>query len=152
MSIESIIAATAVDPEMQSAIESIQSGVWAKHHPFYAVREELAVTPNSLFLRATKVIIPTSLRNETVTHAHKGHQGIVKTKQALRTKVWWPRIDKDAEEFINSGMVIRHRLFNNTNCPPNHGIYFTWIFAVHFPTGETIFVGGQNFRSSWHSH
>ena len=78
MSIESIIAATAVDPEMQSAIESIQSGVWAKHHPFYAVREELAVTPNRLLLRATKLIIPTRLRNETVTHAHKDHQGIAK--------------------------------------------------------------------------
>jgi hypothetical protein len=78
MSIESIITATAVDPEMQSAIESIQSGVSAKHHPFYAVREELVVTPNSLLLRATKLIIPTRLRNETITHAHKGHQGIVK--------------------------------------------------------------------------
>jgi hypothetical protein len=46
MSIESIIAATAVDPEMQSAIESIQSGVLAKHHPIlvancYIVRNSI---------------------------------------------------------------------------------------------------------------
>jgi hypothetical protein len=156
MSIESIIAATAFDPEMQSAIESIQSGIWAKHHPFYAVREELAVTPNSLLLRAAKLIIPTRLRNETVTHAHKGHQGIVKTKQALRTKVWWPRIDKDVEEFIKhchayaslSGMVIRNRLFNNTNCPPNHGIDFTWIFAVHFPRGKHFLLSLIHIQSS----
>ena len=155
MSIESIIAATAVDPEMQSAIESIQSGVWAKHHPFYAVREELAVTPNSLLLRATKLIIPTRLRNETMTHAHKGHQGIVKTKQALRTKVWWPRLIKMRKSLLSivthaslSGMVIRHRLFNNTNCPPNHGIDFTWIFAVHFPRGKHFLLSLIHIQSS----
>jgi hypothetical protein len=155
VSIESIITAAAVDPEMQSAIESIQSGVWAKHHPFYAVREEHAVTPNSLLLRATKLIIPTRLRDETMTHAHKGHQRIVKTKQALRTKVWWPRIDKDAEEFIKhchachvSGIVILHRLFNNTNCLPNHGIDFTWIFAVHFPRGKHFLLSLKHFLLS----
>ena len=27
----------------------------------------------------------------------KGHQGIVKTKNRLRSKVWWPNVDKDAE-------------------------------------------------------
>ena len=100
MSITSIITATAVDPEMQTAIASIQSGHWEKRQPYYSVREELTVTPNRLLLRGTKLIIPTKLRNETITHAHKGHQGIVKTKQALRTKVWWLRIDKDAEQFI----------------------------------------------------
>ena len=92
MSITSIITATAADPEMQTAIASIQSGHWEKRQPYYSVREELAVTPNRLLLRGTKLIIPTKLRNEIITHAHKGHQGIVKTKQALRTKVWWPRI------------------------------------------------------------
>jgi len=29
---------------------------------------------------------------------HEGHQGLVKMKQRLRTKVWWPGIDKDAEK------------------------------------------------------
>ncbi|KAF4530189.1 hypothetical protein B566_EDAN018004 [Ephemera danica] len=31
--------------------------------------------------------------------AHEGHQGIVKTKQRLRSKVWWFTMDKDVEEF-----------------------------------------------------
>ena len=29
--------------------------------------------------------------------AHEGHQGIVKMKERLRSKVWWPGLDKDAE-------------------------------------------------------
>ena len=147
MSIESIIAATAVDPEMQSAIESIQSGVWAKHHPFYAVREELAVTPNSLLLRAAKLIIPTRLRNGTMTHAHKGHQGIVKTKQALRLKVWWPQIDKDAEEFIKHCHACQS-LGHGDSPPPlqQHKLpskpwdRLHMDFCGPFPTRETLFV------------
>ena len=46
MSITSIITATAADPEMQTAIASIQSGHWEKRQPYYSVREELDVTPN----------------------------------------------------------------------------------------------------------
>ena len=30
--------------------------------------------------------------------AHEGHQGTVKTKQRLRSKVWWPGIDHEAEQ------------------------------------------------------
>ena len=29
--------------------------------------------------------------------AHERHQGVVKTKERLRTKVWWPGMDRDAE-------------------------------------------------------
>ena len=29
--------------------------------------------------------------------ANEGHQGIVRVKERLRSKVWWPGIDKDAE-------------------------------------------------------
>ena len=31
--------------------------------------------------------------------AHEGHPGIVMMKKRLRSKVWWPDIDKDSERF-----------------------------------------------------
>ena len=34
--------------------------------------------------------------------AHEGHQGIVKMKNRLRSKVWWPKIDSDAERVCRS--------------------------------------------------
>ena len=39
------------------------------------------------------------LRNRMVQLAHEGHQGIVKTKYRLRSKVLWPGMDKDVEKF-----------------------------------------------------
>ena len=65
----------------------------------FSVRHELSVTNNGLLLRGTQIVMPSKLRRETLKHAHKGHQGIVKTKQALRTKVWWLKMEKDAKDY-----------------------------------------------------
>ena len=45
-------------------------------------------------LRGDKIVIPTSLRNKVVKIAHEGHQGLVKTKQFLRSRVWFPKMDE----------------------------------------------------------
>lgn len=87
MTIETIMAETKTDQELQVTIASVQSGNWDKHSKFYSVRHELTVTENKLLLRGTQLILPKQLRRETLRLAHRGHQGIVKTKQALRTKV-----------------------------------------------------------------
>ena len=42
-------------------------------------------------------MIPRALQQRVLELAHEGHQGIVKTKCRLRSKVWWPKIDADAE-------------------------------------------------------
>lgn len=41
--------------------------------------------------------MPGILRQRVLEAAHEGRPGIVSMKARLRTKVWWPRIDKDAE-------------------------------------------------------
>ena len=40
-------------------------------------------------------MVPKQLRTQVLTLAHEGHPGIVPMKQRLRTKVWWPGIDKE---------------------------------------------------------
>lgn len=42
--------------------------------------------------------IPIEFRERILDLAHEGHQGIVKTKQNLRSKVWWPGMDAEAEK------------------------------------------------------
>ena len=49
-------------------------------------------------MRGTRLVIPLRLRDRVLNLAHEGHQGIVKTKNRLRSKVWWPKMDADAEK------------------------------------------------------
>ena len=39
-------------------------------------------------------MIPQKLRAQVLDLAHEGHQGVVKTKERLRSKVLWPSMDK----------------------------------------------------------
>ena len=47
---------------------------------------------------STRIVIPKQLRCQVLELAHEGHPGIVAMKQRLRTKVWWPGIDKEVEK------------------------------------------------------
>ena len=48
------------------------------------------------------LLFPFSLRQQVLAIAHEGHVRIVATKLRLRTKVWWPGMDKDAEQHVRS--------------------------------------------------
>ena len=52
-----------------------------------------------IVLRGTRIVIPSELREHVLKLAHEGHPGIVMMKKRLRSKVWWPGIDKDSEQF-----------------------------------------------------
>ena len=65
------------------------------------VRNELSVCDGTI-LRGSRILIPSSLRGKVLELAHEGHQGIVKCKQRLRSKVWWPRLDQDVEGICKS--------------------------------------------------
>ena len=69
----------------------------------YKVRNELTVDlQNKVLLRDHRLVLPKSLRSIAVDIAHEGHQGIVKTKQLIRQKVWFPGIDYMVEEKVNA--------------------------------------------------
>lgn len=66
---------------------------------FKAFETELCFA-GSILLRGTKIIMPKKLRPQTLDLAHEGHPGITKMKQRLRSKVWWPKIDAEAEAYV----------------------------------------------------
>ena len=66
-----------------------------------AVKDELWII-GQIVMRGNRIILPEKLWEHTVKLAHKGHQGIVRTKSRLREKVWWPNIDKQVESFIKA--------------------------------------------------
>ena len=114
MSLASVSEATLTDPTMMKLIDMIQRGTWHEatkteegvNNNFLKtcakVKEELATTAEGdIILRGNRILLPESLQQKAIALAHAGHQGLVKTKQLLRTKLWFPGIDKLVEEQIS---------------------------------------------------
>ena len=93
------------------------------------------------------MVIPTSLQKQVINIYHEGHLGIVKTKQLLRSRVWFPVIDKSVERKIASCIPCQASTNSSQREPlkmsptPNG----PWLqvsadFCGPFPTGETVLV------------
>ena len=95
--IKEIKRISAQDSELQAVRNCLIEGSWdSAPKPYLPVRNELTFIGH-VVLRGTRIIVPQALRKRVVNLAHEGHQGVVKTKERLRTKVWWPGMDRDAE-------------------------------------------------------
>ena len=76
----------------------VKSGNWEQCTiPSYSHIKDKLCTFSELLLRGTRIVGLKVLR-EVVKLANKDHQGVVKTKYRLRSKVWWPGMDKDVEK------------------------------------------------------
>jgi len=97
MSWEEIKASSDACEVIQIVKEAIRTGKWDKcSSSIKAVKGELSEC-DGVILRGKRIFIPPSLQARVLNLAHEGHQGIVKCKQRLRSKVWWVGIDKDVE-------------------------------------------------------
>ena len=86
------------DPELSKVRSCILTDdQWESVDVAYrSVRQELSVL-GKLVICGTRLVIPKILQ-KVLNVAHEGHQEIIKTKQRLRSKVWWPNIDKETEK------------------------------------------------------
>ncbi|PFX17338.1 Uncharacterized protein K02A2.6 [Stylophora pistillata] len=95
--IQKIESASAEDEELQAVHNCLVGGNWEKGpRSFLMVRNELTFI-GQVILRGTRIVIPKVLRLRVLELAHEGHQGIVKMKERLRSKVWWPGVNKAVE-------------------------------------------------------
>ena len=88
--------ALTADPEMNLVKECVHMGDWnACNIPAYLhVKNELC-SYGQLLLHGSRIVIPQVLQEHVLKLAHEGHQGIVKTKCRLYSKVWWPKVDAE---------------------------------------------------------
>ena len=93
--------ASAVDEELMALREAVKTGRFEKCKAYSPAAGELCVI-GQLVLKCTLIVLPSKLRSQAIALAHEGHLGIVGTKQNLRSKVWWPCMDKAAEKFCKS--------------------------------------------------
>lgn len=93
--------ASAVDKELIALREAIKTGRFEKCRAYSPAAGELCVM-GQLVLRGTRILLLSKLRSQAIALAHEGYLGIVGTNQNLRSKVWWPCMDKAAEKFCKS--------------------------------------------------
>ena len=104
VTLEQISAATQRDEVLQRVQKALSSNQWTNNkeiQPFKRLRDELP-TSQGLVLRGLRIVPPESLRESILRSAHQDHegQGIVRTTQMEREKVWWPGIDHEIETMI----------------------------------------------------
>ena len=106
------------------------------------VNDELTIV-----LKGSRIVIPEQLREKAVSLAHEGHQGLVKTKQLLREKVWFPGIDKYVKRVVDTCIACQANGPENRPDPlqmsqlppaPWHTLHMD--FCGPFPSGEYLFV------------
>ena len=95
--IQEIESASAKDEELQAVRKCLVSGNWEEGPRLFVMMRNELIFIGHVILRGTRIVIPKVLRSRVVELAHEGHQGIVKMKERLMSKVWWPGVDKDAE-------------------------------------------------------
>ena len=93
---------TKVDEEMQALIKAIETDRWTSPEvqDYRRLKDDFSVY-NGVVLRMNRILIPPTLRSRAEL-AHLGHQGIAKTKQLIRDKVWFPGIDKLTEDKVKN--------------------------------------------------
>lgn len=66
---------------------------------YWLVKDQLAESGGLIF-RGTRLVPPTTLREELLIMAHEGHFGMSKTKERLRLIYWWPGMDIQVEQVV----------------------------------------------------
>ena len=102
MTLEEVRKETQKDFTMRKLAKATQTGQWTKDLTDYVrFKDELCVSCG-VILRHHRLIIPDSLPKKVIEIAHASHQGIVKTKQLIREKVWFPGFDEEAKQAVKS--------------------------------------------------
>ncbi|XP_028161637.1 uncharacterized protein K02A2.6-like [Ostrinia furnacalis] len=69
--------------------------------PYFQCKSDLEEIDGCLF-RGHRVVIPTVFRKRMLEELHSAHFGVVKTKSTARSRMWWPGIDGDIEQWVGA--------------------------------------------------
>ena len=105
---EEIKTETENDPVMKVLTEHIMSG-WPEHRsrcqqevlPYWNYRDELSVV-DGFIMKGTRIVIPAKLRTDILAKIHAGHLGIEKCRKRAREVVFWPGLNQDINNTVQS--------------------------------------------------
>ena len=136
------------DPELQEIRKCLLDGMWhnIECKEYLPVRGELCAI-GKLVLRGTRIVVPKDMRQSVLELAHEGHPGIVGMKQRVRTKVWWPGIDKQVENYCKQcygcqlvGQATKPEPMKRTELPSGPWQHISADLLGPLPSGDYIFV------------
>ena len=82
---------------------------------YWTFREEMTVE-DGLILKATRIVIPPSMRESTLHQLHEGHLGFTKCYNRAKQTVYWPNLRKELEELVlNCQLCLKH---SQAKCKP----------------------------------
>ena len=95
------------DPQLSQLIPIIAQG-WPESikslpeaiRSFWSFRDEISME-DGIILKGERVIIPQSLKQDTLNQLHAAHQGVEKTRLRARDSVYWHGISNDIESMIS---------------------------------------------------
>jgi len=118
---DEIAAVTAEDTDLQLVIKALFTGKSyniPKHLEAYQrVFNELSFSDDGILLRGNRICIPQQLQRRVVRLAHEGHQGTTRTKQLLRSSVWFPNMDKLVDDVIKCCMACQVSINSKSRTP-----------------------------------
>ena len=147
---------TSKDNELQTLIQTIRTGNWkntgADLKQYYDVRTEI-YEADGVVLRGNRIIPPNSLKKKIISIAHKqGHLGISKTKEMIRNKYWFPSMNLQIENVVQScfSCQIATNTFHTepakmTTMPRQPWEVVELDFCGPFPNGEYAIVLTDQF-------
>lgn len=149
LTLEEITSATQGDSILQRVKRCLDGAAWPdapEIKPYKQIKDELCVR-DGVILRGSRIVMPRALWQATLSNAHEGHQGIVRTKQMVREKVWWPGIVHQVETMVKACLPCQSVADKPTAEPlrPTEMPAKPWQ-EVHidlcgpFPSGESLLV------------
>ena len=123
--------------------------------PYRLLRDEITVVGRLLRRGACTgaSCVAISLRERVLELAHEGHQGIVKAKYRLRSKVWWPNMNSVVErhckkclEFQAVNPVATMAPVKTTTMPTKPWRDLAVDLMDPLPTGESLLVTVDSHR------
>ena len=103
-----IAAETSRDRVLSAAVHytvagwpAYQSDVGPELQELYSVRNELSVH-NGLLIKASRIVIPTSMRADILDRIHAGHLGIQKCRERANSSVWWPGLSREIVDKVQA--------------------------------------------------
>ena len=138
--------ASADDEGLMKVRACWKSGDWYSAPAGYKMIRDEITAVRKLVMRGTLIVVPSKLKRQVLEWAHKGHPGIVKMKDRLRSKSWWPAMSNMAETHCRSCHACQLVTLSNMTLPVTSRVptqpwrHLATDLMGPLPSGESLLV------------